>query len=268
MAYTLSGLILLAFIGYFLIGFFKPAKAKHYFRVGALGAVIALVPVVFFAPDSAAPDPSSSLALPDYSVISDEAIGRMKRTVEVILPERVNRDQIDAIARDIKRAELTQYERIFISYQIQGELTDDIGMSYAISHFDPDLTIKINGLSADELAIAWSKVDEMRRQSDRGDMQFWYDYGFPGTIRIVELDGTAVRLHRVYPHVATDEAEWAPRSVTAIAVQEGNTVKLSDPCCEGEWLRLMPDGMLRFQSDLGTDIWLPPAKRGDIALRP
>ena len=200
--------------------------------------------------------------LPDYTILSDETLAPFKRTVEVKLDGRVSEEELTAIAKKLKSLDRKSYDRTFISYEIEGEPTNDIGMSYAISHYDPDLEIQFLGVSREEQVVLWENIEKLETESLTGKvLGRWYNYGRPGSVYVVEQNDEGFIFHHVYPKVTTKEDNWGPISETFRAEWDGDAMKFFDPCCDGEWYKRLPNGEMRFQSDHGSDRMMPKAIR-------
>lgn len=128
-----------------------------------------------------------------YTVLEDEKLGRIKRSVELLLAERIEVADLERLAHEIRDGDQTKYERTFIGWRVVG---DDLeGMYWASTHFDPDLDVKIIGPTAAEYAYlrtlnpvvfgveqgSWIET-EMGRYSHlligfrwlSGDTRFWF----------------------------------------------------------------------------------------------
>ncbi|MCH7306591.1 hypothetical protein MMO38_00320 [Acinetobacter sp. NIPH 1852] len=79
----------------------------------------------------------------DYDIISDEKMRTIKRSVNVELPERLSKEQLEQLAYEIKNLDKNEYERTFILYRIKGEKSD---AAWATTHFNPNLEVKFIGL--------------------------------------------------------------------------------------------------------------------------
>ncbi|PHX39582.1 hypothetical protein AO263_21590 [Pseudomonas sp. NZIPFR-PS5] len=84
-----------------------------------------------------------------YSVIKDESKGNIKRSVEVVLPERVDQPTLEALAKEIKDSNPTQFQRTFIGWRIIG----DEGQAYwAKTDYLPALTVQFLGSTVADYA--------------------------------------------------------------------------------------------------------------------
>ncbi len=82
-----------------------------------------------------------------YTIVSDEQRGSIIRKVNVELPARINKAQLEQLAYKIKNSDNTSYERTLIMYRIAGEKSV---AAWATTHFDPDLEVRLLGLSSDK----------------------------------------------------------------------------------------------------------------------
>lgn len=232
----------------------------HLAKLLCIFSFILSIGLISCAETSSGPAPD----LPSYSVISDEVLPPYKRTVEVELDNSVSRDELGLIAKEIKALNRKPFERTFISYQLKGHTTKDIGMSYAISHYNPDMEINFLGLSTEDEEIIWKKIAALESSSERGEIiGRWINYGYPATIDVLEKKSGEYQFHKIYPEVTTEENNWEPKAKPVKAIPDGETLKLIMPYVEdeAEWYRLYPTGELRFQSNLGTDSHMPKATR-------
>lgn len=89
----------------------------------------------------------------DYTITKDEKNGNTKRSVEVELPERIERDSLRALAEEIHEG---GYDRTFIGYRIEGE---EAGPYWATTHYNPDMDVVILGSTVTENARLDQKSD-------------------------------------------------------------------------------------------------------------
>lgn len=129
------GLFLFLFLG--VLGLIKPSLVKQETRSQAF--LINIIPafVIFVVIGVLAPD--DHLAGIDYQITMDEAKKNIKRTVEVVLPERVDEPTLKALAETIYKA---GFERTFIGYRLKGE---EDGAYWATTNYNPNLKISFLG---------------------------------------------------------------------------------------------------------------------------
>lgn len=102
--------------------------------------------VWFFVPSDDAPlDYGVSV---DYTILSDESRRQIRRSVEVLLPQRISEEQLEAIAREIYAMKSPSPERTFIGHRIFGG--DPESLYWATTHFDPELQVRVQGMSIEE----------------------------------------------------------------------------------------------------------------------
>lgn len=84
----------------------------------------------------------------EYSIINDEVLHDIKRSVDVRLKEKITEEQLRALALKIKSENSTEFERTFIGYLLPGMKLN--AGAWATTHFNPDLQVKILGLTVDQ----------------------------------------------------------------------------------------------------------------------
>ncbi len=90
-------------------------------------------------------------AVPDdvsYSIIDSSALPGIKRSVDVRLNKKVSERILRAIARKLKSQDSRDYDRTFIAYYLPGMAVG--AGAWATTHFNPDLEVRILGLTAEE----------------------------------------------------------------------------------------------------------------------
>lgn len=92
----------------------------------------------------------SSTDIPSYTIIEDDNLAHFWRSVRVRLSEKASIEALRSISLKIKSIDRKNYDRTFISYCLPGK--EESG-AWATSHFDPDLDVRIYGLTIKEEAI-------------------------------------------------------------------------------------------------------------------
>jgi hypothetical protein len=83
-----------------------------------------------------------------YEIIKTERRGDIKCMLTVTLSERISEQQLRRLALELRSKETKQYDRMFITYYLSGM---EIGAgAWATSHFNPDLDVRILGMTAEE----------------------------------------------------------------------------------------------------------------------
>ena len=95
----------------------------------------------------------------EYEILSDTRLHKIKRSVDVRIPERVDEAVLESIARRIKQDNEIQFTRTFIVYYLPGMKVNAGG--WATSHFDPNLKVQILGRKKGTGAILLLGIDVM-----------------------------------------------------------------------------------------------------------
>ena len=127
-------------------------------------------------------DPKPKTEIPSYTIIKDDNLAHYKRSVYIQLSRKVSEEALRSIALEVKNLDHRQYDRTFISYFLPGRDVED--GKWATSHFDPDLTIKIRGLSIEEEAFLRSDVIDSTWEVIGG----WFDEEFGKKLTIYKQD--------------------------------------------------------------------------------
>lgn len=89
---------------------------------------------------------SAVISVPSYKITEDEVKGNIKRTVEVQLSSRTDKNTLKTIAEEIYALSNKKTELTFIGYRIAGEGKDQA--FWAKTDYDPDLKVHIIGKNA------------------------------------------------------------------------------------------------------------------------
>lgn len=105
----------------------------------------------------------------NYSIISDNDFRNVKRSIDVRLDKKASAEVLNAIALKLKNMERKKYERTFIAYYLPNM---EVGAgAWATSHFDPELDVRILGLTADEE----EKMAKEAKSTSRDVVGIWMD---------------------------------------------------------------------------------------------
>ncbi len=83
-----------------------------------------------------------------YSIIDSSMLPGIKRSLDVRLNKKVSDTTLGAIALKLKSKDSRDYERTFITYYLPGMAVG--AGAWATTHFNPDLEVRILGLTAEE----------------------------------------------------------------------------------------------------------------------
>ncbi len=104
-----------------------------------------------------------------FTIINTNNIPGIKRSLDVRLNKRVSEEVLRAIAMKIKSQDSRTYERTFIAYFLP-EMIVDSG-AWATTHFNPELEVRILGVSAEEE----EKLSSQPKQDNRQIIGSWID---------------------------------------------------------------------------------------------
>ncbi len=134
-----------------------------------------------------------------YTIVEDSRTGSTKRSVEVVLDEKVGEDELRQIASRIKSDDGRNYERTFIGYHVKQKV--DSGY-WATTHYNPDLEVKILGLSeADEESLKRSEPAPAGRQI----LGTWLDEGVGSKVILYKDKVGKLFIENSFP----DGSTWA-----------------------------------------------------------
>ena len=104
-----------------------------------------------------------------YTVTNEESFGEEKLSLEIRLERRVSEEELKEIAMELKNARSEKYKRTFIGYHVAGMPTNT--GYWATTHFNPDLEVRILGLSPDEVTDLSTKPEV----ENRDEIGRWLD---------------------------------------------------------------------------------------------
>lgn len=192
------------------------------------------------------PDLSDIPVSTNYRILSDESMLDIKSSLVIRLTQEIGEEELRRIARDLRRDGRRHFERLFIVYYQPG-MTIGAG-AWATTHFNPDLEVKIQGLTRDQVAAAITQSDAGARVVGR-----WIDHilGAVYTLRkrddslIMEFsykDGSSREFSLIRKRVGGRErfVEAGEQSEDYYIIRDNNTLVLCD--------------------NLGVIVSLPPSK--------
>lgn len=164
------GIVLFIFTSATLIGLIRPSLIKQKTRPKAMAATLLPALAISVAINVLSPPEDSSTGKSkqstkassksskeiQYKITKDTQKRHVKRSVEVRLPRRVDKNMLRSLAHEIHK---DGFDRTFIGYRIKG---NEEGLYWATTHFNPDLKIKISGSEKEEhekLVSSKHKVD-------------------------------------------------------------------------------------------------------------
>lgn len=175
----------------------------------------------------AAPPPT-----PAFTILSDERTPGIKRSVQVHLEAPVGEDQLAVIAHEIKAADPVPYPQTFILYYLPG-MPEGNG-AWATTHFDPELRVVVNGMSAAGQARMKLEAETPRA----GTIGQWLDQQSFSRIVLYE-EGKRIYMEQTW--------ETGPRNVemTMKATSRGRRFAEKEPNSFGEYYIIDKAGRLQ-----------------------
>lgn len=89
----------------------------------------------------------SAISIPPYEIVEDDVKRNVKRTVEVVISERMDEESLIALAEKIYALSNAKVERTFILYRLAN---GSDGTAWATTHYEPDLKVRIVGATASD----------------------------------------------------------------------------------------------------------------------
>jgi len=141
-----------------------------------------------------------------YSIINSDTYLDWKRSLDVRLNKKVSEDTLREIAFKLKAQDPRSYERTFICYYLPGM---KIGAgAWATTHFNPNLEVRIQGLTAEEE----NALKELPDDPSREVIGSWLDESLyiGGRVTIFSQSGKLF-LERKYKDGSTETKELVER---------------------------------------------------------
>ena len=104
-----------------------------------------------------------------YSIINASTVPGLKRSLDVRLNKKVSELTLRAIADGLKSQDTRDYDRTFITYYLPGMAVG--AGAWATTHFNPNLELRILGLTAEEEAGLAAE----RAPRNREIVGVWFD---------------------------------------------------------------------------------------------
>ena len=96
-----------------------------------------------------------------YTVIDKHVVPNIKRSLDIRLNRKVTEDVLHSIAMKLKNSDPKSYERTFIVYYLPDMKVNAGG--WAITHFTPDLEVRIIGLTVEQEQALKPEADDPSR---------------------------------------------------------------------------------------------------------
>lgn len=177
-----------------------------------------------------------------YTVLKDEVRPPHKRTVEVLLQDRVNAQELQALGLFLTEQNQQPVERVFIGYRLADQ--DPDSAYWATTHSNPDFQIRFTGLTADEYT-AYKAYDPTAHYDNV--MGAWIiEQGFNYIAVAYQKDGL-VYMDDVFPGKGANVYQFETSEL------ENGGLRLEQPDNEfGEYYVIDKAGNLHFWSEHGN----------------
>ncbi|MCH7686317.1 MAG: hypothetical protein IH899_06510 [Planctomycetes bacterium] len=96
-----------------------------------------------------------------YRIIDQNTVPGIKRSLDIELNKKVPKSVLTAIAHKLKSSDSASYERTFIGYYLP-DMKRNAGY-WATTHFNPDLDVRILGLTTDQEAALTKTTEDPSR---------------------------------------------------------------------------------------------------------
>jgi hypothetical protein len=173
-------------------------------------------------------------AIPRFSVEAIELDRSFeKASFKIRLNEKLSEKDIETIAQDLKNRN-PGFKRYFISYYLPSMTLGDV--AWATSHFNPNLSVKIQGISNE------AEVELKTRVTIEGEVvgKWFDDRPFVESTLIIYRQNTVYKLRQTYR-----DGSFADKELKKIA----NTFTYENDF--GEYLKIESDGALGLYSENG-----------------
>lgn len=218
------------------------------------GMLVASVIAVMFA--DSPPKATLEATLQEYTVVSDEYMASIKRTVEISLPARISSSDLKAIAEAIKATSTRATDRTFIGYRIAGE---PMSRYWATTHYNPGLNVQPLGMSA-ELYKEFQAYDLAAKYPNA--VGAWISDVSSANLLVMYRKGDELYMDFVFDDGIITEA-------LKITERKGAPLKFQNIESEGgEFYTVSAAGELEYWNDAGENyLTLKPRRAGDINLK-
>ena len=140
-------------------------KSLGFFLIGLLSLLCLLGTLFVGCKKSTSSSRSESI----YSIVGSDTYGTHKRSLDVRLRQPVPENTLRTIALELKSQASQNYDRTFICYYLPGMVVDT--GAWATTHFNPNLEVRILGLSVEQEQTLRKLPDD----SSREIIGYWLD---------------------------------------------------------------------------------------------
>lgn len=190
---------------------------------------------------SAITEEPTSTAEVGYAIIYEDTLSNIKRTLDIRLNGRISETQLQSLAFELKNSDPTTYDRTFIVYLLPEAGSN--AMAWATTHFDPDIEVKIIGLTIEEA----QQLTDLPEDYSEAIIGRWLNDGpYIGNKTIIYSEADKFYMDEMYL-----DGSMGTKELIEVASSEGQ--KFIDPeCCGfGEFFLIGPKGHLQIWDENG-----------------
>lgn len=183
-----------------------------------------------------------------YTIIDENIVPGIKRSLDIRLNNKVSEKVLRSIAMKLRNADSNSYERTFIGYYLPG-MEVNAG-SWATTHFNPDLEVRILGLTVEQEQALTQEPEDASREI----IGSWLDESpFAGNrITIFRKDG------KLFMENTYKDGSSGTKELVARKSPLGQRFdKVGDSTAGGFWI-LDSNGDLQLRDNEG---WIATAKK-------
>lgn len=178
-----------------------------------------------------------------YRIVSDESRAPHKRTVEVVLKERVEESQLEEIGRSIKAMGEQEVERTFIGYRLESQSPETA--YWGTTHYNPELRVSVSGLTPSQLEAYQSYDPAEHHQDVIGSWRI--ERGGFNYIAVAYQKAGKVFIDDVFPGEGSNTSRY-----NAEPTEDGGMRLQKPDDTFGEYFVVAPEGDLQFWSENGN----------------
>ena len=176
-----------------------------------------------------------------FSILSDTEIGNTKRSVDVRLADKVSEAELREYALTIKNSSINTYANTFITYYLPD--TEVGSGAWASTHFNPDLDVRILGLSLEDAEkLSLQPIDETREL-----IGTWFDERpYVGARISIFNKHSKIHVETIYK-----DGSGTAEEVRQIEIGDGVRLEKLEESSFGEYWILSADGELAIYDNDG-----------------
>ena len=189
----------------------------------------------------------------DYSIVDSDIRPGIKRGLDVRIDKKLSEDELRRLAFEIRDSDPNTYKRTFICYYLP-DMKVGAG-AWATTHFNPELEVRILGLTVQEEHSFTAKVDDPSREF----IGKWLDEQlYQGNRAVIFKEDGRVLLENTFGDGGTVRTE-----LLETASQRGRRFENAGGSKAGDYYLITSSGTLEVWDNEGLisqarAIWTPP----------